>query len=36
VIAFVVKAVFGLRADPETETAGLDLIEHGEEGYHTA
>lgn len=36
VIAFVVKAVFGLRADPETETAGLDLVEHGEEGYHTA
>ena len=36
IIAFVVKAVFGLRPDAETETAGLDLIEHGEEGYHTA
>jgi Amt family ammonium transporter len=36
VIAFVVKAVIGLRPDPEIETAGLDLAEHGEEGYHTA
>ena len=23
-------------ADPEVETAGLDLAEHGEEGYHSA
>ena len=36
VIAMIVKAVVGLRADPETETAGLDLVEHGEEGYHGA
>lgn len=33
VIAYVVKAIFGLRTDPETETAGLDLVEHGEQGY---
>jgi ammonium transporter, Amt family len=25
--------VGGLRVDPETETAGLDVAEHGEEGY---
>jgi len=34
VIAFIVKAVIGLRPTPEVETAGLDLAEHGEEGYH--
>jgi Amt family ammonium transporter len=36
VIAFLVNAVVGLRVPPEIETAGLDLAEHGEEGYHTA
>jgi ammonium transporter, Amt family len=36
VIAFIVKAVLGLRTDEEVETAGLDLTEHGEEGYHGA
>lgn len=36
VIAFAVKAIMGLRVSPETETTGLDLTEHGEEGYHTA
>ena len=34
VIAYIVKAVIGLRPAPEVETAGLDLAEHGEEGYH--
>jgi Amt family ammonium transporter len=34
VIAYVVKAVIGLRPDEEVETMGLDLAEHGEEGYH--
>jgi Amt family ammonium transporter len=34
VIAFIVKAVVGLRVIPEVETSGLDLAEHGEEGYH--
>ena len=35
IIAYVVKAVLGsIRVAVETETAGLDLIEHGEEGYH--
>ena len=36
VIAYVVKAVIGLRPDEEVETLGLDLAEHGEEGYHTS
>jgi Amt family ammonium transporter len=34
VIAFIVKALVGLRPSMEVETAGLDLAEHGEEGYH--
>ncbi|HZR17726.1 MAG TPA: ammonium transporter [Verrucomicrobiae bacterium] len=34
VIAFIVKAAVGLRVSPEVETSGLDLAEHGEEGYH--
>jgi Amt family ammonium transporter len=36
VIAFIVKAVLGLRPSEEVESAGLDLAEHGEEGYHGA
>jgi Amt family ammonium transporter len=34
IIAFIVKAVVGLRPSEEVEVAGLDLAEHGEEGYH--
>ncbi len=36
VIAFIVKAALGLRPTEDIETAGLDLAEHGEEGYHHA
>jgi len=36
IIAYVVKAVLGLRPGEEVETLGLDLAEHGEEGYHGA
>jgi len=36
IIAYLVKAIIGLRPSEEVETAGLDLNEHGEEGYHTA
>jgi Amt family ammonium transporter len=36
VIAYIVKAVIGLRPSEEVETVGLDLAEHGEEGYHNA
>jgi Amt family ammonium transporter len=32
-IAFIVKLVVGLRPTPEVETSGLDVSEHGEEGY---
>jgi Amt family ammonium transporter len=33
VIAFVLKAVHGLRTGVEAEQEGLDLTDHGEEGY---
>jgi Amt family ammonium transporter len=33
VIAFIVKAVIGLRPSAEVESQGLDINEHGEEGY---
>jgi len=33
VIAYVVKALVGLRPGEEAETIGLDLEDHGEEGY---
>jgi Amt family ammonium transporter len=33
VIAFIVKAVVGLRPTEEVERQGLDINEHGEEGY---
>ena len=36
IIAYIVKAILGLRVAPETEVSGLDLSEHGEEGYHAA
>ena len=34
IITYIVKAVVGLRPSEEVETMGLDLAEHGEEGYH--
>jgi len=34
IIAFIVKAIVRLRVSEEVETIGLDLSEHGEEGYH--
>jgi Amt family ammonium transporter len=33
VIAYAIKFALGLRPDPEVETAGLDLADHGEQGY---
>lgn len=36
VLAFVVKAVVGLRLNGDDEVTGLDLSEHGEEAYHPA
>jgi Amt family ammonium transporter len=36
IIAYVVKALIGLRPTEDVETQGLDVAEHGEEGYHHA
>jgi len=33
VIAYIVKLTIGLRPSPEVESEGLDIGEHGEEGY---
>ena len=33
VIGFLIKAVMGLRPAAEAEFAGLDITDHGEEGY---
>lgn len=33
-IAFAIKFVLGLRPDPSSEEEGLDIIDHGEAGYH--
>ncbi len=33
IIAYIVKAVIGLRPTPEDESTGLDLADHGEAGY---
>jgi Amt family ammonium transporter len=33
IIAYIVKAVVGLRPTTEVESQGLDINEHGEEGY---
>ena len=35
IIAYIVKALVGLRPSAEVETEGLDISEHGEEGYHS-
>ena len=34
VLAYLVKAVVGLRPTVEDEETGLDLADHGEKGYH--
>src|SRR5229473_1427347 len=36
ILAYIVKALIGLRPSEEIETAGLDVAEHGEEAYHSA
>ena len=36
IIALLVNAVIGLRIAPEVERQGLDINEHGEEGYMTS
>lgn len=34
IIAYIVKAIVGLKVADDVERMGLDLAEHGEEGYH--
>ena len=34
VLGFLVKAILGLRPTAENETTGLDVTDHGEEGYN--
>jgi hypothetical protein len=34
VIASIIKATIGLRPDADGEEEGLDLLDHGEAGYH--
>jgi Amt family ammonium transporter len=34
IIALITKVLVGLRPTEEVEIAGLDITEHGEEGYH--
>ena len=34
IIAFVIKLVIGLRPSVEAEYQGLDITDHGEEGYN--
>jgi Amt family ammonium transporter len=33
IIAYIIKAIIGLRPAPEDESTGLDLSDHGEAGY---
>jgi len=35
VIGYALKATIGLRPNEEDEEIGLDLSDHGEQGYHT-
>ncbi|WP_263409493.1 ammonium transporter [Terriglobus tenax] len=34
ILLFIVDKLIGLRVSPEDEATGLDLSQHGEEGYH--
>ena len=36
VIGYALKATIGLRPNEEDEELGLDLSDHGEQGYHTS
>jgi len=35
IVFFLIKYTVGLRATPEAEEEGLDIIEHGERAYHS-
>ena len=34
IIAYIVKALIGLRPTEDEEMQGLDYLDHGESGYH--
>jgi len=34
ILAYALKAILGLRPDTENEEQGLDILDHGEAGYH--
>ena len=34
IVFFIIKYTVGLRASPEAEEEGLDIVEHGERAYH--
>ena len=34
ILAYALKAIFGLRPDADNEEQGLDNFDHGEAGYH--
>jgi Amt family ammonium transporter len=34
IVFFIIKFTLGLRASPEAEEEGLDIVEHGERAYH--
>ena len=34
ILGYLLKAIMGLRPTEEGEDTGLDLTDHGEEGYH--
>ncbi|MBL8554202.1 MAG: ammonium transporter [Phenylobacterium sp.] len=35
IVFFIIKYTVGLRASPEAEEEGLDIVEHGERAYHS-
>ena len=35
IVGIILKVTMGLRVDPEEESKGLDIAEHGMEAYHT-
>jgi Amt family ammonium transporter len=34
ILAYGIKAVLGLRPEADNEEQGLDVLDHGESGYH--
>jgi Amt family ammonium transporter len=34
ILAYAIKAIMGLRPDIDNEEQGLDILDHGEAGYH--